>query len=203
MSDTQLRDEVVTLLIAGHETMATALSWTWYLLMQHPEIYAHMCEEVQHNLAGRTPTLADLPSLPYTLQILKESMRLYPPAWVLLRQATQSVELGKHRLPPGMRVAISPYVLHRRCDYFPDPERFRPERFTPLAEQKLPRLAYLPFGGGPRICIGNHFALTEGHLILATLAQRVTFDLMPGQHIKPEPLTTLRPTPGIKVLVRR
>jgi cytochrome P450 len=201
MTDKQVRDEAMTIFLAGHETIAVALTWTWYLLAQHPEIYALLRNEVDSVLRGRSPTFADLPNLPYTLQVLKESMRLYPPAYGYARQATQPVTIGEYDLPAGTLVLISPYAMHRRPDYFPNPERFDPTRFTPEAEQRLPRYAYIPFGGGPRICIGNHFALMESHLVLATLAQRVTFDLIPGQHIEPEPIVTLRPKGGIKMRV--
>jgi len=201
MTDKQVRDEAMTIFLAGHETIAVALTWSWYLLAQLAEIYALMRNEVDSVLRGRPPTFADLPNLPYTLQVLKESMRLYPPAYGYARQAVRPVTIGGYDLPAGMIVLISPYAMHRRPDYFPDPERFDPARFTPEAEQRLPRYAYIPFGGGPRICIGNHFALMESHLVLATLAQRVTFELLPGQHIEPEPMITLRPKPGIKMRV--
>jgi cytochrome P450 len=203
MTDLQVRDEVMSFFLAGHETTANALAWTWYLLAQHPDVYARLRDELQRVLAGRTPIFADLPDLPYTLQVLKESMRLYPPVWVLGRQATRAVALGDYDLPAGMVVTISPYTLHRRPDLFAHPDTFDPERFAPDAEKLLPRNAYIPFADGPRVCIGNHFAQMEGQLILATLAQRATLALAPGQHIEPEPLITLRPKGGIRMLVRR
>jgi cytochrome P450 len=203
MTDQQVRDEAVTLFLAGHTTVATALAWTWYLLAQHPQVYSRMCTEVDHVLAGRTPTLDDLPHLPYTLQVFKEAMRLYPPAFAILRRAVRPIEIGQYMIPSGMRVAISPYTLHRRPDYFPNPACFDPERFTLEAEAHRPRYAFLPFGAGPRICIGNHFALMEGHLILATLAQHVMFELVSGQQIEPEAQSSLTPERGIKVRVRR
>jgi cytochrome P450 len=203
MTDLQVRDEVMSFFLAGHETTANALAWTWYLLAQHPDVYARLRDELQRVLAGRTPTFADLPDLPYTLQVLKESMRLYPPVWVLGRQATRAVALGDYDLPAGMVVTISPYTLHRRPDLFAHPDTFDPERFEPDAEKLLPRNAYIPFADGPRVCIGNHFAQMEGQLILATLAQRVTLALAPGQHIEPEPLIALRPKGGIRMLVQR
>jgi cytochrome P450 len=201
MTDKQVRDEAMTLFLAGHETTAVALTWTWYLLTQHPNVYERIRDEVDRVLGGRSPTFADLPKLPYALQVLKESMRLYPPAFGFARQAVRPVTIGNYELPAGILVLISPYAMHRRPDYFPDPERFDPERFTPEAEQRLPRYAYIPFGGGPRICIGNHFALVEAHLVLATLAQRVLFELVPGQRIEPQPIVTLRPKNGIKMRV--
>ncbi len=156
--DVQVRDEVATLLIAGHETLASALSWTWYLLLQHPAVYARARDEARHTLQGRTPTVRDLPQLPYLRQVLQESMRVYPPAWVILRQAVAPVTLGPYEIPAGMRVAISPYTLHRRSDLFPDPTRFDPERFAAAQDGKRPRSAYLPFGAGPRGCMGRYFA---------------------------------------------
>jgi cytochrome P450 len=203
MTDRQVRDEAMTLFLAGHETTANALSWTWYLLAQHPQVYARLRAEVDMVLAGRSPTLADLEALPYTLRVLKESMRLYPPAYIMLRYTIAPITVGGHRVPRGALLVLSPYTLHRRPDCFPDPERFDPERFAPEAEARLPRNAYLPFGAGPRSCIGNHFALMEAHLVLATLAQRVTFELVRGQRVDTEPLITLRPRNGIQMIVRR
>ncbi|HYU73110.1 MAG TPA: cytochrome P450 [Ktedonobacteraceae bacterium] len=201
MSDRQVRDEAMTILLAGHETTAVALTWTWYLLAQHPQVYTRMRDEVDRVLAGRLPTFADLPGLPYTLQVFKESIRLFPPAYGFARQAVRPVTIGNYHLAAGTLIAISPYAMHRRPDYFPEPERFDPERFTSEAEQRLPRHAYIPFGGGPRICIGNSFALMEGHLVLATLAQHVNFALVPGQRVELEPIVTLRPKNGIKMKV--
>ena len=203
MTDAQARDEAMTLLLAGHETTANALAWAWYLLARHPDVYAQMQHEVDAVLAGRTPGPDDLPNLPYTLQVFKEAMRLYPPAYAVARRAVRDVEIGPFRVPQGMVMVIVAYALHRRPEHFPEPERFDPERFTPEAEQNRPRYAYLPFGGGPRICIGSHFALMEGQILLATLAQRVTFHLVPGQRIEPEPLITLRPRHGIRMTVER
>jgi cytochrome P450 len=203
MTDQQVHDEAMTLFLAGHETTANALAWSWYLLAQHPSIYARMRAEVQEMLGNRTPEYADLQKLPYSLQVLKEAMRLFPPAPAIGREAARDVELGGHRIPAGTTVVISPYALHRRPDYFPHPERFDPDRWTPENEATLPRHAYLPFGGGPRICIGNHFALMEGHIVLATLAQRVRFELVGRQRIVPEPLITLRPRYGIRMNVKR
>lgn len=203
MTGKQVRDEAMTLFLAGHETTANALAWTWFLLAHHPEVYARMRDEVDNLLAGRSPTFADLTNLPYTLQVVKESMRLYPPAYGFARLVIRPVTIGNYQLPTGTIIAVSPYAIHRRPDYFPDPQRFDPERFIPEAEQRLPRHAYIPFGGGPRICIGNHFALMESHLVLATLVQRVSFSLIPGQHIEPEALVTLRPKGGIKLKVMR
>ncbi|MEM8530500.1 MAG: cytochrome P450 [Chloroflexota bacterium] len=203
MTDQQVRDEVMTLFLAGHETTANAMAWSWYLLTQNPVVYTRLREEVDRVLAGRTPTTDDLPNLPYTLQVLKEAMRLYPPAHMISRQAQRDLTIAGYQIPAGTIVAISPYAIHRRSDYFPDPERFDPERWTPEHEEQLPRHAYMPFGGGPRVCIGNHFAMMEGQIILATLAQRTKFTLAADQRVEPETLATLRPRNGIKMTVER
>src|SRR6266700_2741161 len=205
MSDEQLMAECLTLFGAGHETTATALSWTWYLLCQHPEMYQKVQEEVDSVLQGRTPTYDDLARLPYCLQVFKEAMRLYPPAYLLSRGALRTVEVDGYRVPKDMVVLYAPYTLHRREEYFPEPEQFDPERFTPEREKRLPRYAFVPFGAGPRICIGMYFAMMEGHLLLATLAQRVSFSLVPGQTIVPDPVhnLALRPAGEVKVLVKR
>lgn len=200
----QVRDEAMTLFLAGHETTANALAWTWYLLARHCDVYARVQTEADAALAGRTPTEADLPRLPYTLQVLKESLRLYPPAYALVRQAVRDVTIGGLRVPGRAIVLISPYLLHHDATLFPDPDTFDPDRWTPERERALPRHAYLPFGGGPRVCIGAAFALMEGQILLATLAQRVTFTLArPEQSIEPEPLITLRPRGGVPVVVHR
>lgn len=206
MSDQQVSDEAVTLFGAGHETTATALTWAWYLLANHPDVYSKLQQEVDSVLQGRSPTYADLAHLPYTLQVFKETLRLYPPAYALSRVALHDIELDGYLVRKNETVVLCPYTMHRRPDFFPDPERFDPERFTLENEKRLPRYAYFPFGAGPRICIGNHFAMMEGHLLLATFAQHVTFDLVQGgQQIKPDPnkTITIRPNYGIKMMVRR
>ncbi len=199
MSDQQLVDECVTLFTAGHETTAAALTWTWYLLCKHPEIYRKVQQEVDRELQGRVPTFDDLSGLPYCLQVFKEAMRLYPPAAGILREAMRDIVIGSYRVPKGATVMISPYTLHRRAETFPDPEIFQPERFEPSREKLLPRSAYIPFGAGPRICIGNHFALMEGHLLIALIAQRFSFSLVPGQHIEPDIVHHLVLRPGGEV----
>lgn len=201
MDDTQLRDECMTLVLAGHETTANALMWTLSLLWRHPEDRARVEREVDGALAGRAPTLDDLPRLPYTLQVLKESLRLYPPAYVMGRMALRDLDLGEIKPRKGQFVIISPYAMHRNPAVFADPERFDPERFAPEAEKRLPRGAYLPFGGGPRICVGNHFALMEAHLILAVIAQRARLDLVAGALPVPEPTVTLRPRGSVRARV--
>lgn len=202
MDDRQLQDEVATLFAAGHETTSNALSWTWYLLSQHPAVEAGLHAELDAVLAGRPPTLDDLPQLPYTLQIIKEAMRLYPPAWILNgRTAIVDAEIGGYTIPQGSTLFISPYVMHRLPRYFPQPEQFRPERWTPDMEKGLPKFAYMPFGGGPRVCIGNAFAMMEAHLILATIAQRYRLRLAPGTVIEPEAQITLSPRGGLPMMV--
>lgn len=203
MSDQQVHDEAVTLFGAGHETTATALTWAWYLLASHPDAYQRMRAEVDGALQGRSPTYDDLLRLPYTLQVFKETLRLYTPAYILARVALHDVDIEGYSVPKGSTVFMSPFTIHRLPEYFPDPEHFEPDRFTPEYEARLPRYAYVPFGAGPRICIGNHFALMEGQLLLAALAQRVTFDLVPGQHVAIEPKVSTRPRGDIKMVVRR
>jgi len=156
-------------------------------------------------LQGRTPTYADLARLPYCLQVFKEAMRLYPPAYITSRRALRDVEIDGYLVPKGWVVLLAPYTLHRREDSFPEPEKFDPERFTPEREKQLPRYAYVPFGAGPRICIGLHFAMMEGHLLLATIAQRVSFSLVPGQTIEPNPIhhLALRPAGAVNVTVKK
>ncbi len=205
MSDEQLMAECLTLFGAGHETTASGLTWSWYLLSQHPEIYRRVQQEVDTVLQGRTPTFADLARLPYCLQVFKETLRLYPPAYMTGRRALRDIEIDGYRIAKGQVVLLAPYTMHRRAEYFPEPEKFEPERFTPEREKQLPRHAYMPFGAGPRICIGNHFALMEGQLLLATLAQRVSLELVPDQALVVNTAhhLTLRPTGSLKMTVRR
>jgi cytochrome P450 len=196
MTDQQVRDEVMTMFIAGHETTAVALTWAWVLLAQHPAVEAKLQAELEQVLAGRPPTLADLPHLPYTELLVKEVLRLYPPAWVIFRQSLTRIELGGYEVPAGAIISIIPYTLHRHPHYYEQPEQFWPERFGPdssgeILEKRLPRFAYLPFGGGPRICIGHSFALMEARLLLATIAQKYRLQLSPGHQVEPNPLATL------------
>ncbi len=205
MSSQQLRAECLTLFNAGHDTAATALTWSWYLLASHPEAYHMMQQEIDTVLQGRPPTHADLARLPFTLQVFKETMRLYPPAYLLSRTALHNTELCGYPIRRGDIIFAGIYAMHHRQDYFPDPEAFRPERFAPEQEKHLPRSAYIPFGVGPRICIGNHFALMEAQLLLATLAQRVTFELAPNQSLELDPnkSLTMRTKNTIKMIVHR
>lgn len=199
MSDRELRDEVATLVLAGHETTANALTWTLLLLAQHPEVDARVHDELARVCAGATPTFEQLAALPYLAQVLDESMRLYPPAWVFERVALADLELGDYAIPKGTLVAISPYTLHRHPGHWSRPTRFDPERFTDAAKAARARYTYLPFGGGPRQCIGTNFALIEAKLVLATLLQRFRFELLPGQDLRPDPAVTLRPRAGLRM----
>jgi cytochrome P450 len=201
LSDEEIRDEAMTILLAGHETTANALTWTLYLLSQHPDADARLCDELDRVLAGRPPSPADYPNLSYTKRIVTESMRLFPPAWVIGRRAIDVYTLGPYQLPPRAMVFMSPYVTHRDARFYEQPEHFRPERWTPAFEAALPKFAYFPFGGGARQCIGEQFAWMEAVLVLATLAQRWRFELDPTQRIVPQPLVTLRSKYGMKMRV--
>ncbi|HET9401705.1 MAG TPA: cytochrome P450 [Candidatus Acidoferrales bacterium] len=201
MSDQQLRDELLTLLLAGHETTALALSWTWYLLANHPEAEKLLHQEVDAAFAGAAPRVEDLPRLPYTEKVVKEALRLYPPAYVILRLALEPVEIAGYALPAGSSVGMSPWVVHHDARYFPEPEKFLPERWTESFAQKLPRFAYFPFGGGPRICIGAQFAMMEAVLVLATIASRYRLGVAAGHKIELFPSITLRPKNGIRAKV--
>lgn len=196
-SDEDLRGQVVTIFLAGYETMAIALTWTWYFLSQNPDVEARMHAEIQEALGDRVPVYEDLPRLQYTEMVLAESMRLYPPAWAMGREAVRDFALGEWSFPAGTTVLMSQYVMHRDPRYFDDPLKFVPERHTPEARAGRPRGTYLPFGMGPRQCIGESFAWMEGVLTLATLVQRFRVELVPGQRIEPQPLFTLRPKYGI------
>ncbi len=202
MDDKQLHDELMTIFLAGHETTAMNLTWTWYLLMQHPEIMTRLKTEVDSVLGDRPATMADLPKLKYTDMVVKESMRLYPPAPSVGREPIHDVQLGGYTIPKGALLTLSIYGLHRNPKVFPNPEVFDPERFSPENEKSIPRYGYLPFGAGPRVCIGNSFALMEARLILATMVQQADLSLVPGQKIVPKQLVTVRPANGIEVKVK-
>ncbi len=203
MSDEQIRDELITIFIAGHETTALALSWCFYLLATHPVEYARAQTEVDRVLGGRTPTLDDLPNLPYTLQVIKETLRLYPTAHAIARITAEDTELDGYHLPKHTVMFLDINAMHHRADYFPNPQRFDPGRFSTVNEKRIPKGAYLPFGTGPRVCIGNQFAMMEAHLLLATIMQRVNIRLLPDQRIERFALATLRPSGPILMQVSR
>jgi cytochrome P450 len=200
MSDQQVRDEIVTLFVAGHETTATALAWSLYLLARHPEAYARAKAEARA-LGGKAPTFEDLPRLSYCLKVFKESMRLYPPVYFFGRQAIADVRVGDWDFPNNTIVLISLYAMQRRPEIWPDPERFDPERFAPSAEETRHKLAWAPFSGGPRTCIGNHFALMEGPIVLATILAHLDLELTTTAEIEPEDSATLRPKGGVPMRV--
>ncbi len=197
MSDAQLRDEVMTILLAGHETTANALSWAWYLLAQNPEAEQKLHAELADVLGGRTPSLDDLPRLPYTRMVIDETLRLYPPAWGIARQPIADDEIRGYRLPAGVPVFLSQYVTHRHPDFWEQPDLFDPDRWRPERSAGRPSFAYFPFGGGPRLCIGNNFALMEAQLVLATVAQRFRLRVARNFPVALRPLVTLRPLNGI------
>jgi cytochrome P450 len=199
MSDEQVRDEAMTLFLAGQETTANALSWTWHLLSQNPGAERQLHAELDRVLAGRPPGVADLPQLTYTRMVLTESMRLYPPAWVLTRLSVEPFEASGYAIPAGSPILASQWVNHHQARFFPEPFAFRPERWTPEIEAQLPRFAYFPFGGGPRVCIGESFAWMEGVLLIATLAQRWRMRPGPKQRIALQPVITLRPRYGVEM----
>ena len=199
MTPRQVRDEVLTLLLAGHETTANALVWTWYLLSQNPKAATKLHRELLGVLGERAPGALDLPRLPYTRMVVEESMRLYPPAWAISRNAIGEDEIGGYRVARKTNMIISSFITHRHPAFWEDPERFDPERFSPERSEGRPNFAYLPFGGGPRICIGNSFAMAETQLILATVAQRYRLRLVPGHPVELYPLITLRPRYGMRM----
>jgi cytochrome P450 len=203
LDDRQLRDEVMTLLLAGHETTAMALSWTFYLLSLHPAARRTLEQEVDATVTGAGPRLEDLPRLRYTRMVLDESLRLYPPAWVITRSATGADELGGYDIPAGSAILLSPYVTQHNPALWDDPEGFDPERFASPENDVRPRYAYHPFGGGPHLCIGAGFAIMEASIVLAAVARRLRVDLEPGRPVTINPSVTLRPTPGIWVRVRQ
>lgn len=202
MNDKQVRDEAMTLFLAGHETTANALTWTLYLLAQHPEIIEKLTDEIDRVLGDRPATMADLRQLPYTEMVLKEGMRLYPPAWILTRLVMEPIEFERFTAEPNSILMVSQYLTHRDPAIWDDPLVFDPERFTPEAEKERHKYAYFPFGGGPRVCIGNSFAMMEGQLLLATILQQHTVELIPDQEVVPQPMITLRPRDGIQMILR-
>lgn len=203
MTDKQLRDEILTLMLAGHETTALALSWTWHLLAQHPQEEQKLHAELDAVLGGRTPAFSDLAALPYADAVIKESMRLYPPAWSLARTVIADLDLGGYRIPAGANVVMSQWIMHRDARYFSEPDKFNPERWLENNARKLPRFAYFPFGGGPRQCIGAAFAQMEAVILLATIAQRFQLRSVPDHLVIPVPSFTLRPKHGVRLRIER
>lgn len=203
MNDQQVYDELLTLLLAGHETTATALSWTWYLLSQHPAVEAKLHAELDTVLAGRTPTVEDLPRLSYARMVLNEVLRVYPPAWLIGRQALGDIALGEYRIKAGTVILMPTFIIHRDPRWWSNPDQFDPERWAPDAPNDRPKFAYFPFGGGTRLCVGEQFAWMEGVLLLATIAQRWKLKHDPNHVVEPEALLTLRPRYGMRMEMTR
>ena len=202
MSPRQLRDEVMTLMLAGHETTANTLTWTFLLLGQHPEVEERLVAELREVLGGRPPTVADLPTLKYTDMVIKESMRVFPAVWILGYQAVDDTPIGPYMIRKGMTVFMSQWVNHHDPRWFPEPDEFRPERWLDPAMRSLPTYAYFPFGGGERMCIGKPFALMEAPLLLATIVQRFHLEVVRDQQVTLDPSVTLRPGNGLQVTAR-
>ena len=203
MTDQQVRDEALTIFLAGHETTATALTWTWYLLSQHPEAEAKLHAELDSVLQGRLPTFEDLPKLRYTEMVFAEAMRLYPPAWIIGRRALVDHELDGHKIKTGDLLLMSQYLVHHDARWFPEPDKFDPERWTPELKEARPKFSYFPFGGGTRTCIGEAFAWMEASLVIATLAQQWKAKLVPKHPVEPRALITLRAKHGMKMLLSK
>jgi cytochrome P450 len=203
MTDEQVRDEAMTIFLAGHETTANALTWTWYLLSTAPDVEAKLHAEVDRALQGRLPRMADIPSLPFVERVVTESMRLYPPAWIIGRRAIAEYPLGPYVAPARSILVMSPFIVQRDPRYYKDPERFDPGRWTPEFRAALPKFAYFPFGGGPRQCIGESFAWMELILVVAAIAQQWQLRLVPGHPVVPQPLVTLRTRHGLRMTVAK
>jgi cytochrome P450 len=192
----------MTVLLAGHETTAATLSWTWYLLDRHRDVAERLRSEILGALGDRDPTVEDLPQLEGATRVIEEAMRLYPPAWIITRVAKEEDEIGGYRVAPGTVVMLSPYLTHRSKEVWPEPERFDPDRFTAERSAERPRFAYFPFAGGPRQCIGSEFALTEATLMLTTIVRRFRLELASQREVVPQPVTTLRPRGGLPMIPR-
>lgn len=200
MTDQQVRDEIMTLFVAGHETTAIALTWTWYLLAQHPECERLLHEELDSVLHGAAPWFDDIPRLRYTEMVVSESLRLYPPAWAVTRMSKELCNIGGVDVPAGSVCVVSQWVTHRDARFFPDPERFDPERWRPESREERPRFCWFPFGGGTRVCIGERFAMAELILVIATVAQRWRFRLASDRPVDIVPLLTLRPRETVSMI---
>jgi len=203
LSDEEVRDEALTFFLAGQETTALALTWTWYAIARNPQVEATLHDELGRVLGGHTPTAADMPALDYTNRVFSEALRLYPPAYLLTRRVVEACEIRRYPIAADSGVVISPYTMHRRPDYFPDPERFNPERWTPAAVEARPKFSYFPFGGGPRVCIGEPLARLEVPLVIATLAQEWRVQLSPNQDVRFAAIGTLRPAGGLPMTLHR
>jgi cytochrome P450 len=199
MTDRQVRDEAMTIFLAGHETTANALSWTWHLLAGHPDVERRLHDEIDRVLGDRTATVDDVPGLVYTRMVLAETMRRYPPAWGIGRRAIEDFAIGGYRVPKDTVVLVSQFLLHHDARFFPDPERFDPDRWLPERQNTRPKFAYFPFGGGTRVCIGEPFAWMEGILVLATLAQHWRLERLDTAPVPMQPGITLRPATGIRM----
>jgi len=203
MTDRQLRDEMMTLYLAGHETTALTLSWSWYLISRHPRVEEKLLAEWQRVLGGRAPSPDDLPNMPYTDAVITEAMRVYPPVYLIGREATTELEIGGYQVKQGYTIFMSQWVNHRDPRYFPEPEEFRPERWEDGLAKRIPKYAYYPFGGGPRVCIGNTFALMEAAILLAAVGQQFRFTVMPDAVVELNPQITLLPKFGIPATLQR
>lgn len=203
MTDEQIRDEALTLLLAGHETTAVALTWTWYILSQHPQVEAELLEELHRVLAGRQPDVDDIPRLTYAAQVLDETLRLYPPVYMLGRQTLEDFPVRGYTIPAGSSVIVSPFITQNDARFFPEPERFNPQRWAPENRSRLPKFAFFPFGGGQRVCIGEPFARQECILVLAALTQNWSARIVPGYHVDVLPRVTLRPKGGLPMILKR
>jgi cytochrome P450 len=203
MTDQQVRDEILTLFTAGHETIANALMWTWYLLAENPGVAEKLCAELDAVLAGRLPCVSDLEKLPYTRMVFSESMRIFPPVWIMGRRALRDTAMGEYVIPKRSHVHVSQFLMHRDARYFPEPERFDPQRWTPEAIAARPKFSYFPFGGGGLQCIGEGFAWTEGMLVIATLASRWRMKVVPGHRIELEPRITLHSRHGMPMILEK
>jgi cytochrome P450 len=201
MSPQQVRDEVMTMFFAGHETTAQALTWTWYALSQHPDVEARLHHEIDTVLAGHPPTAQDLAQLTYTRRVIDETLRLFPPVWIFPRGTIDDDQLGGYDIPAGSLVFLCPYLAHRHPDFWEQPETFDPDRFMPERFDDRTRAAYVPFGAGPRACLGNHYALQEAVLVVALFAQRYRFRLLPGHRVEPQSAITLYPAGGLPMLL--
>jgi cytochrome P450 len=200
LSDQQILDQTKSLFFAGHETTAKTLTWTFYALSQHPNVETHLHEEIDRELNGRPATAADVTRLPYTERVIKEAMRLYPPAWILDREPVEDVVISGFPFKKGSRIFLSPYLTHHNPRWWPEPEHFNPERFTEQNEKQRHRYAYIPFGAGPRVCLGNTFAMMEAILIVATVAQQYRLSLADGQRVEVAAASTLYPKYGMKMV---